>query len=174
MSEKIEPGTSKGMREVILLRAEQNYQRQLDWIGRYNSRSATILGIAIAMLGFLATEAPPPHKWEIHCFLAAIAAAVPLAVCLQKIYSGQYPNTNSPNKSLVYFGTIAKFKFDDFVAKCKEQSDEQYFSDLCYQTHINSSLMAKKFTALKLALRWLLIAVPFWSIAIIWFRILKS
>lgn len=174
MSEKIEGDRAVIAHTALLMRAEQNFQRQLDWIGRFDARSATILGIGIAMLGFLSTEAPPPEKWELYCYILSVVAVLPLFVSLGGIYFGQYPRTSSPNDSLIYFGTIAKLDVEEFLRRCREQSEDQHLWDLCNQTHLNSLLMSKKFTALKVALVSLLVAIVPWAVTIIHFRIVKG
>lgn len=160
--------------ETNTLRAEQNLQRQLDWIGRYDARSAAVLGIAVAMLGFLATEAPPPAKWDHICFLGTFAAVIPIAFSLVAIYLGQFPRTGSPNASLVYFGTIAGLKADEFFKRFCDRTDEEHLADLCQQAHHNSTLIDKKFKALKAGLIALLVAVLPWTFTIVWFRLVKA
>jgi len=72
----------------------------------------------------------------------------------------------SPNKSLLFFGTIAKMSFDDFKQKFKSISDEDYLNDLLCQIHINSEILEQKFSNIKAALTMIVLSVIPWVIAI--------
>jgi hypothetical protein len=165
---------STSVTQEVLLRTEQNLQRQLDWSGRYDSRSATILGLGIAMLGFLATEAPPPAAWDCACIIASMATSMIIAGSLYYVYQGQYPRTEPANESLIYFGSIAKLDQQTFKSKVSCQTDDEHFDDLCHQAHLNARLMTSKFASLRSAFVTLVIAVPPWIATIVWFRIVKG
>jgi hypothetical protein len=150
--------------------AEQNLQRQLDWIGRHDARTAVILGLDIAMLGFLATEIPAINRLHSGPLFFAAISTLTLLISLASIYSSQYPRTSSPNDSLVFFGTISAFTRENFSSNFCTRSEREHFNDLCDQAHINASIISKKFEALKLALVFLLVSIIPWTFAIVLVR----
>lgn len=145
--------------------AEENLSRQIEWVERHDTRCATILSISIAMLGFLAAETPPIGKIDASGFFFSLLAIATLSISLLAIYFSSYPRTSSPNKSLVYFGTISSHSLENFSSDFCQRSDKEHLDDLCAQTHINSHIVAKKFAALKVSLIFLLLSVPPWIIA---------
>jgi hypothetical protein len=151
--------------------AETNLQRQLEWIGRYDTRSATLLGINIAMLGFLSSELPKLADCNAFAGFAAALAVIALCASLISIYLGQYPRTNSPNASLIFFGTIAKLDRDAFSTDFCARTAREHLADLCDQTHANAVIIAKKFEHLKRALILLLLGAAPWTLAIGWLRL---
>ena len=146
--------------------AELNLQRKLEWVSRYDSRIAFVAGIAIAMLGIFANASAQVQCWNLYVSLSFILAAGILFMSLAFIYCCLYPKTLSPNSSLIYFGTVAKMKFDDFEKKFLSESPDDYLHDLLCQTHINAEILDKKFTFLKRALSLIVISVIPWLIAI--------
>jgi hypothetical protein len=125
----------------LIERAETNLERQLAWIGRYDTRVAFIAGIAIVMLGFLATTTGTLAIWTPWIKWSFVIGAGLLLSSLVCIYCGQYPKTESLNTSLLYFGTIADMKLDEFERKFKDGSSETYLDDLLAQTHRNAIVL---------------------------------
>lgn len=152
--------------EKILEQAESNLKRELDWIGRHDTRSAFAAGISIAMLGVLANASAAIVRWDWWIYSIFGIAAGLFFVSLVLVYSSQYPKTESRNSSLIFFGTVAALRFDEFAKKFKEMDREQYLDDLLYQVHINAEILDKKFRYLKYSLRLLAIAIIPWLIAI--------
>lgn len=148
--------------EKKIAQAELNLQRKLDWIGRYDSRITFVAGISIAMLGVLvnASASFTTLTWDL--YLAFGFSTGLLFTSLILVYLSQYPKTNSVNSSLIYFGTIALLKADEFKKRVKATTEEDYFDDLLSQTHINAKIIAKKFFHLKRSLLLILIAVIPW------------
>ncbi len=153
-------------KEITIGRAESNLQRQLDWIGRYDARISFVTGICIGMIGLLVGIVPAPDKWTTVLCISFFATIGLLIVSLVYVYLGQYPKTDSPNQSLLFFGTIAKLKHDEFNKNFKAASDDDYLEDLLSQCHINAQILSKKFYVFKRALILMLIAVVPWAIAI--------
>lgn len=147
-------------------RAKAVLQLNLDWIGRYDTRIAFIASIQIAMLGLLAKSGASISGWSWSAYLAFGISASALFVGLVFVYLSQYPKTDSQNSSLIFFGTIAPLKIDDFKKKFLHMNENEYLDDLLYQIHINSLILTKKFSDLKSSLRLLAIGVPLWLYAI--------
>ncbi|MBN9483129.1 MAG: hypothetical protein BGO70_01075 [Bacteroidetes bacterium 43-93] len=147
-------------------RAEKNLQRKLEWISRVDTRVSFIAGVAIAMLGVLANAFSRIICWEWYHYAVFYSAAAFLFVSLFYLYKSQNPKILAPNESLIFFGTIAKMKFDDFKSKFSNTSPEDYFDDLLHQVHINSEILCEKFYYLKSSITWIIIAVIPWLIAL--------
>ncbi len=152
--------------ENTIEQAESSLRRELDWIGRHDTRSAFAAGLAIAMLGVLANASASIVNWIWYTYTIFGVAAVLLFMSLALIYFSQYPKTESRNSSLIFFGTVGALKFDEFTKKFKEMNKEEYLDDLLYQIHINAEILNKKFSYLKYSLRLLAIAIIPWLVAI--------
>lgn len=149
-----------------IARAEKSLDRHLQWIGRFDTRTSLITGIAVAMLGVLATVSPPFAKWTPALTTAASACLVCLAGSLVSLFFALFPRTASPNASLHYFGSVATMKADEFRNKFRGQSVAHYFDDLVEQCQVNASILARKFFYLKVALALLLLGALPWALAI--------
>lgn len=146
-------------------RAEMSLERMLDWSGRFDTRVAFLAGIAIAMLGVLGGIVTNEDSLFCTDVFASIAGTG-LVLCLLFIYKCQYPRTESPNHSLIFFDTIAKLDIESFKEKFRSQDENQYLNDLLYQIHQNAHIISDKFFYFKLAMVLLLIAAIPWTIAI--------
>ena len=129
--------------------AEASLARHLDWIGRYDTKIAFTVGIILTMLGVLATAAGNIKTWNCLEIFAVVTATLLLFLSLVLVYLNQYPRTDSPNSSLIYFGTIGNLKFSDFKKEYEEASRLAYLEDVLSQIHINAVILKKKFDSLK-------------------------
>lgn len=149
-----------------IARAEKSLERHLAWVGRFDTRTSLIVGITIAMLGVIASLAPPLAKWTVVFWCSFLGTGALLAGCLIALYVGLFPKTTSPNSSLLYFGTICGLKPDEFRRRLRAQSDIEYFEDLADQCHVNAGILSRKFTCLKVALALLLVAAFPWAFTV--------
>lgn len=131
---------------------ELNLQRKLDWISRSDTRIAFTASIAVAMLGVLASASALITKWENHYYLVFALAFLFLFGSLLFVYFSQFPKTKSVNSSLIYFGTIANLKVDDFNKKVRATTEDEYLDDLLSQTHRNAEILRWKFNHLRTSL----------------------
>lgn len=152
--------------EEAIEKAEKLLERLLQWVGRFDTRTSVIVGIAVAMLGVIATVSPALAKWTFWFWVFFLATAGLLAGCLVALYFGLFPRTNSPNSSLLYFGTIADLKADEFQRRLRAQSNSEYLDDLADQAHRNAQILQRKFTCLKIALALILLAAFPWAITV--------
>jgi hypothetical protein len=118
------------------------------------------------MLGVLANTSASISSWSYVQYGIFGLTAILLFSSLILVYCGQYPKTKSPNSSLIYFGTIANLKFDEFSKKFKESNDQEYLDDLLCQTHINAEILKKKFSFFKASLILIVVAIIPWLISI--------
>lgn len=152
--------------ENKIKQAEDNLQRKLDWVSRHDTRIAFVAGILIAMLGVLANAGASTTAWYWYIYAIFGISAGLLFTGLILIYFSQYPKTESQNSSLIFFGTIAGMKCDEFKKKFKNMTEEEYLNDLLSQIHINADILNKKFSYLKWSLVLLAVSIIPWLSAI--------
>lgn len=150
--------------------AELNLERFLEWTSRYDNKASIIVGITIAMLGTLTTFAPAIDKWTKFTIIASASSVLLLSGALVFAFIGNYPQTKSPNRTLLFFGAINKLTFNEYQSQFKKQNDEDYLNDLLEQCHRNSEILALKFFALKWVYRLLFLTVPAWAFSIYLFK----
>lgn len=141
-------------------------QRKLDWIGRHDGRTTFVTGIIIAMLGILTSASSKIEIWTWFICSSFAVTAVLLFISLFFIYKSQYPKIKSQNTSLIYFGTVAEMKFDEFKRRTLSTNDQDYLEDVLCQIHINAQILKSKFSALKTSLILLAVAIIPWLISI--------
>lgn len=151
--------------EKLIGTAEKDLERILEWIGRHDTRVAFIAGIVIGMLGVLGGIIAQ-SSIDICEQVFALLAGAGLIFSLVYIYRCQYPDTESPNSSLIFFGTVAALNFQSFQQQYRERTSEDYLNDLLHQIHINAKIMSKKFSHLKTAMTLLLLSSIPWAITI--------
>jgi hypothetical protein len=151
--------------------AESNLDHQLDWISRHDFRIAVVFAICVAMLGYLAGQTVAPAKLDGTTLTFALLAAVAQMCSLGAIYVSHYPRTILGSKSLLFFGDIGRLDQAQFAASFCERPGEDHLKDICNQAHINSVIIAKKFSALKVALVFLLASTVPWVFAIVLLRL---
>lgn len=148
---------------------EKNLARQLDWIGRHDTKASVALGLATGMLGILASMGPKPSAWTPLVVVLMSPCVVLLGSSFLFVYLGNYPKTGGP-KSLIFFETIAGLPIDEYKTAALSQSREDYLQDLLTQSHVVASIVARKFWALKWAYRMLFLALPPWAACIYLFK----
>lgn len=146
--------------------AELNLQRKLDWMSRYDTRIIFVAGIAVAMLGVLASASGNVKCWFVSTYFFFGLALILLSLSLLFVYFSQKPIILAPNQSLLYFKTISKMGSTEFIQKFKNTTEEEYLEDLLYQTHINSQILSKKFQNLKYSLTFIAVSIIPWGISI--------
>jgi hypothetical protein len=150
--------------------AYKNLERLLDWVNRFDTKLPIILGVDTAMLGILATFAPPLYLWnQLMTYLTIVSVAL-LTTSLFFVYLGSYPQTKAPSKSLLYFGSMARNTFTEYQQTFLNQSAEDYLNDLLEQGHRNSEILDRKFKMLKWAYRMLFIGVLPWATTVYLFK----
>ena len=125
-------------------RAEENYKRQLEWITKTDTRCNIIIAIFVGMVEFLANIINSNIYWSWFNISALIVFASSTIASIFFIILAQYPKTESPNNSLIYFNTISSLKNQDFISGFKKLTDEEYLDDLLFQTHINAKIVSEK------------------------------
>lgn len=135
----------------------------LKWSGRYDNKLSVFAAIDIGMLGamFIAIHPLISLILKFMFFLTLIL----LGFSLIEILLGSFPRTASPNKSLIFFGTIAKMDQDYFKKAFKNLSDEDYIDDILSQCHRNSQILSVKFLHFRIAVLLGMMAIIPWLLS---------
>ncbi|MEO7047932.1 MAG: Pycsar system effector family protein [Ferruginibacter sp.] len=157
--------------EQKINKAELNLQRKLDWVSKHDTRVAFTTSIVIAMLGVLVNASAAIKSWEWYIYIFFGLSLALLFACLVLIYMSQFPKTTSVNTSLIFFGTVASMKFDEFKKRFIASTEDDYLDDLLSQTHKNAEILCKKFKYLKATLVLILISVIPWLLTIYYSKI---
>lgn len=149
---------------------EKNLSRQIDWIGKHDTKTSIVLGITTAMLGVLAhslSKVPDLPQTQL-CF--TLLAFGLLGAVLVFLYVGNFPRTDG-SSSLIFFGSIAKEKRDRYMARIREQTPEGYLEDLTNQCHVVSTIVDRKFRSLQWAYRMLFLSIAPWAESVAYFNL---
>jgi hypothetical protein len=145
--------------------AERRLDRNLDWVGRSDTKFSLVLGVDAGMLGFLATSVSHGAVPIMTLVVATLATAL-LVASLIFVYRGTYPRTKGPGGSLVYFGSVAGEELDDFKARFLACDVRGHLDDVLGQVHRNAEILDRKFAELQRAYWCLLAAIIPWAITL--------
>jgi hypothetical protein len=146
-------------------RAEAVLAGLLEWVGKSDGRTAFLFAVNTAM-GGIALSNLGSSRWSIFEVIVYLFYFVLFGSISFHLIMVQFPNINSPNRSSIFFGTIAGQSFDDFIQKFSSMKDEEYLRDVLHQCHVNSVIVQKKFQRLAVAMRLLIISSMVWVVAI--------
>lgn len=145
---------------------ENSLGRLLHWIAAADAKIAPILAIDTAMIGFLAALSSKSIEWTpIRCISASTAAFF-LVGSLAMLFFAAFPRTTGPKGSLLFFGGITGYGLSAYKSKVQELKIDQYFEDLAAQCYRNAEIANAKFKWLRLSMRALFVAAPFWIVAV--------
>jgi hypothetical protein len=152
--------------------AEEMLTRLLEWVNRFDNKSAIVLGTEAAMLGLLSGLAPPFRLWtQVSTAFAALTVGS-ISCSLILVSWGSYPQTKGPD-SLLYFGTAAKRSQEEYARSFRNQTLDQYLEDLLAQCHRISEIVNSKFRRLRWAYGTLVFAFLPWIVTLLIFRSLQ-
>ena len=138
----------------------------LAWIGAADAKVAPLLAIATAMLGVLAALAPKSSGWlTIPAIIAAIASGL-LIVSLGCLVTAVFPRLTGPKGSVIFFGGIASFDQNKYLARVQSITADDLLEDSASQVHRNAQIAQSKFVCVKWAFILLFVAIPFWLVAV--------
>ena len=154
------------MTEPRLPTAQWIFERQLAWIAAAEAKTAVVVAIDTAMLAALATafaSADRPGAWAIVMSTMSVSGiAIGVACCAISLI----PRTSGPPASLLFFGTIAKARADDYSHALETASDSSLLKDFSTQIHRNAEIAARKHLWIRRALGWSFFAALPWLVAI--------
>ena len=139
----------------------------LDFFGRVETKLSVILGIDLAMLGFLASRFPGIRSVPIGAWIAVGVYLVLSGLSLLQLYHGSFPQLEGGNQSLVYFREIAKRTEVRFVEEFNTASAETLAKDVSCQVWRNSQILSNKFDHSVWAYRLMALSVIPWVVAIV-------
>ncbi len=132
---------------------ESNLARVHEWTKSADQK----VGVFLALQGIVLTIVfPPAISWIIQNlsysnFVMLIIGCVLILLSLYKSIFAVLPRLtkNSAEKSITYFGDIAKFSLKGFKEAVKGLSEEQYEDELIEQTYISSGIALRKYVQLR-------------------------
>jgi len=143
------------------VRAEALLSNLFEWVGKTDNRTAFLFAVNTA-LGGVSLSYLASSGWSTFEVLAYAVYFVLFSVVALNLILVQYPNVTSPNRSMIFFGTIASNPSDDFISKFSSMNDDDYLKDVLNQCHVNSAIVSKKFRRLQIATRYLIVSSFVW------------
>lgn len=141
--------------------------RLLGAVAAADGKIGAVFATDAAMLGVLAALVPNYGGWSrIEATVAAIAGSLLLGSILM-LSLASFPRTGGPKKSLLFFGSICKLPLGTYLDEIGSLTIPEYIKDLGTQCHRNAEIAARKYSNIKLALKAMYLATPFWLLAIL-------
>jgi hypothetical protein len=137
--------------------AEKTLDRLLEWVTRFDNKSAIVFAIDIGMVAVLASFAANEKSWGALQIAFLILSLGTTTASLVFVVLSAYPRTKGPVSSVIYFGSIAQISETEF---------RQYLDDLLAQCHRNAVILNEKFKMFRLAFVFLFSSIPIWAVAV--------
>lgn len=147
--------------------AEQQLDRVLGFFTRTESKTSALLAVDTALLGVLAVNSRYEDLAHWHLALPIVLTAIAIACSLFFLFRAMCPNLKGGMRSLVYFREIANLTEADYLKAIKECDKEIYTQQLQAQVWRNSEILKQKFDALFWAFVATALALPPWSLALL-------
>jgi hypothetical protein len=146
--------------------AEKTLDRLLEWVTRFDNKSAIVFAIDIGMVAVLASFAANEKSWGALQIAFLILSLGTTTASLVFVVLSAYPRTKGPVSSVIYFGSIAQISETEFRDEFTRLTDEQYLDDLLAQCHRNAVILNEKFKMFRLAFVFLFSSIPIWAVAV--------
>lgn len=149
--------------------SQKNLEREIAWVGNADNKALIVLALQGAVIAGIATIGPAIRrtiehqaKHSLHltlyvlfggfvfCFLSALGFAL-YALAPRTTSTEQKTGRKSP----FYFGSIARMSLCEFRDEMRALDAEAIEEHLVRQTHINATIVTRKFQALHRAIRCL-------------------
>jgi hypothetical protein len=138
----------------------------LSFFSRVDAKASALLAINTAMLGVLASKAPPLATMSMFTYgLAGITLAL-ITASLWFLYRVAFPALDGGQQSLIYFREIAQRTETAFIDAFSQQDEGRRVKDLLGQVWRNSCILTAKFDALKRAFIFMALAIIPWVITV--------
>ena len=151
--------------EKVIIEAEHNLDRLLDWIGRYDNRAALLFTLDTAMVGILALSLSSSTGFGYSPILLGFFILT-VGISILGTAFTIFPRLKGPTDSLLYFGSIAKLEKKNYIELFKTRTPTVYLDDLLAQCHINAKILDRKFKVFRISLTISMVAVIFWSLSL--------
>lgn len=127
--------------------------KQLGWIAAADAKVAVVIAVNAATLTALAAFAASKTLSICAIFLLAIPVSFIVAAlyCTSKALS---PQTDGPQQSIVFFGTIEKMASADYVSTLSSISLRELQKDIGKQIHRNAQIATTKHRWVRRSIDW--------------------
>lgn len=149
--------------------AKDHLNMLLSFYPRVDGAIAVLVGVEVAMLGYLAPQVPASNAWrglEIVAVMSLVVAVASLAFSFVTLYRAAFPQLEGGDRSLIYSRAIAKRAKSEFESEYRAATEADVLSDMISQIWRNSEILTNKYDRLKMAFVWLGVALPCWLIAL--------
>lgn len=141
--------------------------KNIGWVNTADTKAGFVFLISTAMLGILAAFLPAWDAFTISSAIWTIISATLLAGSILFLALVNFPELEGPPNSLIFFGTAAKMKRDEFTAKALQGLTSELLMDMAGQCHRTAEIAQYKFRKLQLAFLFLFLAFVPWIITLI-------
>lgn len=138
------------------------------FFARVDAKASVVLGVDIAMIGFIGGDAVAVFHWNWWMLIALLPLAL-LGVSLYFIYLCSFPQLAGGDASLLYFRAVASHGEHSFVRQYQALDEAARVDDMLGQIWRNSQILKMKFDALKMAHIYLALAILPWLATLLLF-----
>jgi hypothetical protein len=156
-----------------LATAQWVLERQLAWIAAVEVKVGVIITLNLAMLSGLAAlgvfNSATVTATRINPLIIigmTMLSALPGIAGLIFAICAVLPQTNGPQDSLFFFGTISKQDVSRYCTRFKQATDDQLLEDWTTQIHRNAEIAKNKYAQVKNSMFFSFLAAFFWIIEI--------
>jgi hypothetical protein len=137
----------------------------MSFFPRVDTMLVAVLGINVAMVGFLFSRWPAPSEVTAAATIVVVTYALFAGLALLNLYRCAFPALESVGKSIVYFGSISKLSSaSEYAQAFRATEEKEHLDAILHQGWRNSAILDGKFKRIQAAMRWMLIAVAPWVI----------
>jgi len=156
--------------------ATENLNRLIDWIKHSDNKIALINIFYAGLITFFINKTGDIAKiiknntfgWsQFALYFSIILFTFFLIKSVYKSFKSLYPDVESREPSMFYFGSIAKQGQNKFIKDFKELNNEEILNQLNNQVYINSQIVISKFENVKQAINSLYVSIVFWFISLL-------
>lgn len=153
------PAMNEGDRLALM---QENLDRVIEWVARLDTKASIVLGIDLALVGFLGrrgSDALNGGFWPAAMFIATVAL---VGASLWFLGVATFPRTDPPRPSVFFFGSVAKGTAESYQEGIASMTEDEFIKDTAGQIHTLSSLVTSKFKAVQRALICLFVSIAPW------------
>lgn len=149
-------------------KAEAQLSRVLSFFSRVDAKNSALFAINTAMLGILFANLPK-YIFNSCSFYLVLLPTFFIAMSIWNLYKGAFPNLKGDDHSLIFFRSVGELAEKQYVEKFLQMSEEAYIEDILRQVWRNSQILKEKFSHLKTAFIFTIIAIFPWIIVLAYF-----
>lgn len=149
------------------------------WIGSMDTKSSFLLAYLAVVMGFIVSnglpdifKTPKPNPLTalyilgISCVVVLYLSLIVAVVLLLGTLTARTIN-DSKNKSMLFFGEIAKLSLNDYKSKILNRTEDELIKDLLEQIHTNSRICVKKSALYNWGVKFSLIATTLYMVCML-------